>query len=122
MRHVHPLIYTAPHSNQETLLVNQMLTSHIVELPEDEGEALIEELFSYLYRDENIYTHRWQNDDIIIWDNLAVQHRRSMDMGTGPRHLRRQSLDGWYRDDGSALEWKETAVLPVTASSSPAAT
>jgi taurine dioxygenase len=121
-RQVHPRIYTAPHSNQETLLVNQMLTSHIVELPEEESEALIEELFSYLYRDENIYTHHWQNDDIIIWDNLAVQHRRTMDMGTGPRHLRRQSLDGWYLDDGSVLEWRETAVLPKIAAGSPTAT
>jgi alpha-ketoglutarate-dependent taurine dioxygenase len=99
-----------------------MLTSHIVELPEDEGEALLQELFSYLYRDENIYSHVWQNDDIIIWDNLAVQHRRSRDMGTGPRHLRRQSLDGWYRDDGSILDWRDTVVLYVGAADGPGET
>jgi taurine dioxygenase len=110
-RHVQPLIYTAPHSGQQTLLVNEMLTSHIVELPEEKGEALLSELFSLLYAEKNIYSHAWQNDDIIIWDNLALQHRRSMDMGTGVRHLRRQSLDGWYRDDGTTLEWRETVKL-----------
>jgi len=120
VRHVHPIIYTMPHSNQQTLLVNEMLTSHIVELPEEEGEALLEELFSRLYAEENIYSHVWQNDDIIIWDNLALQHRRSMDMGTGPRHLRRQSLDGWYKEDGTTLDWRETAALYTGANAGPA--
>jgi taurine dioxygenase len=108
--YTHPLIYTMPHSGQDVLLVNQMMTRRIVELSDVESDELLDELFSYLYRDENIYTHRWQNDDIIIWDNFALQHRRSMDMGTGPRHLRRQSLDGWYRADGSLLDWRETVV------------
>jgi hypothetical protein len=30
-------------------------------------------------------------------------------MGTAPRRLRRQSLDGWYTTDG-VLGWRETVV------------
>jgi taurine dioxygenase len=116
---VHPLIYTMPHSGQEVLLVNEMMTRRIVELSDAESDALLEELFSYLYRDENIYSHQWHNDDIIIWDNFALQHRRSLDMGSGPRHLRRQSLDGWYQRDGSLLDWRETVVAYAGAPSDP---
>jgi len=110
VHYTHPLIYTMPHSGHEVLLVNQMMTRRIVGLSDVESDELLAELFSYLYREETIYSHTWQNDDIIIWDNFALQHRRSMDMGTGPRHLRRQSLDGWYREDGSLLDWRETVV------------
>jgi taurine dioxygenase len=113
VRHVHPIIYTMPHTHHETLFVNEMLTSHIVELPEEESEAILQELFDRLYAEQNSYSHVWRNDDIIIWDNLAVQHRRSLDMGTGPRHLRRQSLDGWFEPDGTLLDWSDTVVLPV---------
>ena len=88
--------------------MTELFTSHIVELPRDESEALLQELFSTLYADDNVYTHTWQNNDIIIWDNLALQHSRPVDMGSAPRHLRRQSLDGWYTDDG-VLDWQETA-------------
>ena len=106
--HVHPIVYPMPHNGQDTLLVNEFLTSHVVELPRDESEALLQELFAHLYADENVYTHWWQNDEVILWDNLALQHNRPVDMGSGVRHLRRQSLDGWYADDG-VLDWTETA-------------
>ncbi len=45
LRHEHPIVYPMPHTDQQTILVNELLTSHVVELPLDEGEALIQELF-----------------------------------------------------------------------------
>jgi taurine dioxygenase len=90
------------------------MTSHVVGLPPEESEALIQELFSRLYADDNIYSHSWQTNDLIIWDNLALQHCRPAPMGSTTRHLRRQSLDGWYTDEG-VLDWPET-VVPYAAS------
>ncbi len=112
-KYVHPVVWQLPHADQKVLLINELATSHIVELPSDESEALLHELFSRMYADDNVYTHKWQNDDLIIWDNQALQHSRP-DMGDVPRHLRRQSLDGWYADDG-VLEWEETAYGPARA-------
>jgi hypothetical protein len=51
----------------------------------------------------------WQHHDVIIWDNPAVHHCRPKEMGTAPRRLRRQPLDGWYTTDG-VLDWRETVV------------
>jgi taurine dioxygenase len=109
LRHEHPIVYPLPHTDQQTILVNQLLTSHVVELPRDEGEALIQELFSLIYADDNVYAHHWQTNDVIIWDNLALQHCRPAEMGLPVRRLRRQSIDGWYSDDG-LLDWTETVV------------
>jgi taurine dioxygenase len=101
-----------PHTDQQTILVNELLTSHVVELPRDEGETLIQELFSVIYAADNVYAHHWQTSDLVIWDNLALQHCRPMEMGLPVRRLRRQSIDGWYTDDG-LLDWQETVVAHV---------
>lgn len=107
--YIHPIVYQPPHLDVKTILVNELQTSHIVELPEEEGEAILQDLFSRLYDPNVVYSHEWQPNDIIIWDNLALQHCRPTEMGTLRRHLRRQSLDGWYTDDG-VIEWHDTVV------------
>jgi taurine dioxygenase len=109
LTYVHPMVYQPPHLQPKTLLVNELQTSHIVELPRDEGEALLQEVFSLLYDPAGVYTHEWEPDDVIIWDNQALQHCRPAEMGEARRHLRRQSLDGWYTDNG-VLDWVDTVV------------
>jgi taurine dioxygenase len=112
LRYEHPIVYPMPHADQRTLLVNELMTSHVAELPRDEGEALLQELFALIYADDNVYAHHWQPDDIIIWDNMALHHCRPAEMGLPVRRLRRQSIDGWYTDEG-LLEWPETVVANI---------
>jgi taurine dioxygenase len=107
--YVHPIVYQPPHLDVQTILVNELQTSHVVDLPKDEGEAVLQELFSRLYDRAVVYSHEWQPNDVIIWDNLALQHCRPTEMGAPRRHLRRQSLDGWFTDDG-LIEWDDTVV------------
>jgi len=107
-RFEHPVIYPLPHCDQKTIIVNEYMTCNIVELPFDEGEALIQELFAIVYADDNTYEHHWQTNDVIIWDNIALHHTRPAEMGLPVRRLRRQTLDGWYTPDG-VLEWVESA-------------
>ncbi len=111
--YVHPIVYQPPHLDEQTILVNELQTSHVVELPAEEGEELLQELFARLYAPEVIYRHEWRPNDIIIWDNLALQHCRPTEMGTVRRHLRRQSLDGWFTGDG-VLEWHDTVVYDAS--------
>jgi alpha-ketoglutarate-dependent taurine dioxygenase len=118
-RHTHPIVYPLPHIDAQTLLVNELQTSHVVELARDEGEALLQDLFARIYASENVYSHAWAPGDLLIWDNLALQHCRPREMGAPRRRLRRQSVDGWYTDEG-VLEWTETVVrnediIPETA-------
>jgi taurine dioxygenase len=105
----HPLIYKGPHTHKETLFVNYLMLSHISNLPREEGDALLDELYAHIYADENVYTHHWQQGDMLIWDNICLQHRRPDEMGTAARHLRRLVLDGWYAEDGSVIDWFVTS-------------
>src|SRR5262245_51762851 len=107
-RFEHPVIYPLPHCDLRTIIVNEYMTCNIVELPFDEGEALIQQLFALVYADDNTYAHHWQPNDVIIWDNIALHHTRPAEMGQLVRRLRRQTLDGWYTRDGT-LKWVESA-------------
>jgi taurine dioxygenase len=71
-----PVPYEHPRTGRELLYVCQMMTDHIVELPADESEELLEELFAHLYSDAAIWKHEWRQGDLVMWDNLALQHAR----------------------------------------------
>lgn len=88
---VHPVVGAQKGTERPYLFVNQAMTARITGLPETESEALIEELLSYLYADGEIYEHVWKTGDIVIWDNLALQHARAA-LSSGARTLQRVSL------------------------------
>lgn len=48
-------------------------------------------MFAYLHAEEQVYSHAWRNGDIIIWDNLAIQHARGEIRG-GTRTLQRVTI------------------------------
>ncbi len=104
LRYERPVVAKPPHTDTHTLYVNETLTSHITELSPAESEDLLQELYSFLYADENLYTHTWHTNDLVVWDNWALQHARPAEVGPAPRHLRRLSLDGWNTGNG-VLEW-----------------
>lgn len=118
MRYEHPIVYRMPHVERDTILAHEFMTSHVIGMPRAEGEALLQELWSVLYADDNVYAHHWQNHDVIIWDNLSLHHCRPAEMGLPTRRLRRQSIDGWYSRDG-LLDWIETVRTYVTAGAEP---
>lgn len=86
------------------LFVNEEMTTCFTHLPPDESEALLEELFVCLYDSSQVYEHHWCKGDLVIWDNLAVQHARS-ELGEGERTLQRVTIAefGYWQQVPSAL-------------------
>lgn len=85
-----PIGRNHPRTGQMMLYVSQMNTSEIVELGSDESEELIEQLFAHLYAPAATWEHDWRTGDLVVWDNLAVQHARSVVKTEGPvRTLRK---------------------------------
>jgi len=97
-RYIHPAIMTHPESHQPILYVNKNQTDCIVGLAPADSEALIGELFAATYVPENMYEHRWRKNDLLVWDNLALQHSRGDVSHAGPRTLRRVTIGekGFY--------------------------
>ena len=83
----HPVLRAHPVTGARILYVTAMQTDSIVGLPEEESEALLQRLWAELYAPPNVYEHEWHVGDLLVWDNLALQHARGA--VTGRRTLRR---------------------------------
>jgi alpha-ketoglutarate-dependent taurine dioxygenase len=84
-----PAIISHPETGAPVLYISELQTARIDGYSQSESDALINELFEYLYAADNIYQHRWYNGDLVIWDNIALQHARPDMTGCVPRVLQR---------------------------------
>lgn len=91
-RCAHPVVWPHPVTAEPVLYVTEMQTDCILGLSESESEALIAELFDYLYSPANVVTHYWRTGDLVIMDNRALQHGRDDVSNVGLRTLRRSSI------------------------------
>ena len=88
-RTVHPVVVPHPITGEFCIYVNEMMTVEILGLERGESDALLDVLFARLYDPANIYEHHWQTGDLVVWDNLVVQHGRNKVREETPRTLRR---------------------------------
>jgi taurine dioxygenase len=116
----HPLLFQPPHLSRPAIIASEQMTTHVVGLPVEEGDLFLQELYGHMYAADNVYTHHWQPQDVVIWDNIALHHARPQEVArTTNRHLRRQCIDGWYRGDGSLVDWTFSRVKVRTATDTP---
>jgi taurine dioxygenase len=88
-RTVHPVVYVHPRTGRRILFVGEHQTAHVIGLTENESEALLAELFAELYAPDNLYAHDWRQGDLLIWDNILLQHGRPETPANVTRVLRR---------------------------------
>lgn len=90
----HPVRLLHPRTGRPILLVTENHADRILEMDEARSRAVIDALFGVLYAPEARYQHWWQLDDLIMWDNLAVQHARTEEAHprAGKRALQRVAL------------------------------
>ena len=89
---VHPVVWSHPQSGRPFLFVDEDMTAAILGLPEEESDALLEQLFACLYSEDNVYEHVWGVGDVVIWDNRAVAHGRRALAEPGNRTLQRVNI------------------------------
>jgi len=90
----HRLVITHPVTGRKSLY----LSSHIggiVGWPLPEARAFIRDLTEHATQREFVYSHAWQVNDLVMWDNRTVMHRarRFRDLQE-VRDLRRTSIKG----------------------------
>jgi len=90
----HSLLFPHPRSGEPLLLVTEHHADRILELDEARSGEVIGALFEILYAPERRYIHWWQDNDLLIWDNLSLQHARTEEAfpGNGRRALQRVAL------------------------------
>lgn len=88
----HPVVRTMPYG-RKTLYIGAH-ASHIVGRPEEEGRALLQELYAFATQPKFIYGHEWRAGDLVIWDNRCTMHRAGeFDDLRYPRDMRRTTVN-----------------------------
>jgi alpha-ketoglutarate-dependent taurine dioxygenase len=88
----HPLVWK--HRSGLKSLIIGMSADHVVAMPLPAGRALLARLVEWAAQPEFSYTHRWQEGDLVIWDNTGTLHRvRPYDSDSG-RTMHRTTIAG----------------------------
>jgi alpha-ketoglutarate-dependent taurine dioxygenase len=87
-----PIARRHPRTGKTILYVSQQMTREIVELPPDESEELLQALFAHLYDPAVVYEHEWRTGDLVVFDNLTMQHARGNVELDGPARTLRKVI------------------------------
>jgi alpha-ketoglutarate-dependent 2,4-dichlorophenoxyacetate dioxygenase len=93
------LVRTHPGSRRKTLYLSAH-ASHVVGWPVADGRLLLLDLNAHATQPRFVYSHRWRQGDLVIWDNRCTMHRGRPHDETQPRDLRRATT----LDVGSTLD------------------
>ena len=104
---VHPVVIRPSGSDRPALYVNREFTVGLEDLPQAEGQALLEFLFAHAERADFQCRFRWSSDAIASWDNRSTQHFAMWDYWPHSRKGRRVSVRGsrpqmWHLDEASS--------------------
>jgi len=88
-RALRPTVFTNPHNGRQCLWVSEMQTAALSGMEREDSRALLHAAFDELYAPERVFEHRWHKGDLVIWDNIALQHARGNVEGAGRRVLQR---------------------------------
>jgi taurine dioxygenase len=84
-----PTLYENPHNGRTCVWVNAMQTARLLGMEWQASRDLLHAVYDELYAPANVHEHRWRNGDLIIWDNIALQHMRGNIESVGKRVLQR---------------------------------
>ncbi len=81
-----------PVTDEPIVYVARCSTSRLVGLGREESGDLLHTLYDTIYDEAHMLKHWWRNGDLVIWDNLALQHARPSIEGITRRKLQRVTI------------------------------
>ena len=73
-RTIHPLVYTQAESGRKVLNISPWHAVGIEGMENEEGDALLRQVVDYSIRPERAYFHKWEENDMVLWDNWRIMH------------------------------------------------
>jgi taurine dioxygenase len=86
----HPMVLVHPISGRKSLYADPGYTVSIDGMDKQESDKLLDFLFRHQLRPEFQYAHRWNEGDVLVWDNLRTLHNAEADYRADePRLIKR---------------------------------
>jgi taurine dioxygenase len=104
----HPVVLTHPITGRKVLYANPGYTVKINELPADESDALLEYLFAHQLKPKYRYVHRWQEGDVLMWENFGTIHNAIADYRPDEHRLVKRCqvmATRFFDEHGAARAW-----------------
>jgi len=90
----HALVRANPTNGRKSIYIGSHAW-YIEGLPYEESRRLLDDLLAHTTRPETVFQHRWQQWDVVMWDNRCVLHRgRPWDAAKHARVMRRTTVAG----------------------------
>ena len=102
----HPLIRVHPErSKRKSLYFTANAGNEIGGMSQGDGENFHKQLVEIVSNSKYRYKHRWENGDLVMWDNRCLLHRAiPYEMGKYKRVLRRTTVGGRIAIQGPFLK------------------
>lgn len=71
---VHPLVITHPDSGRKCLFFSPSYLDFVIGMPQAESDALLRMLVDHTTQERFCYTHKWESNDMVLWDNRRFLH------------------------------------------------
>ncbi|SFF85314.1 taurine dioxygenase [Novosphingobium sp. CF614] len=82
--------YTHPRTGETVLHICEQMTRNVLGMSDAESEDLLTSLFAHLYQPERQVGHDWREGDLVVFDNIALQHSRARVSKEGPARTLRK--------------------------------
>jgi taurine dioxygenase len=83
----HPIFLRHPITQRRVLYANPGYSVRINELPEKESESTLRFLFEHQLGAEYRYSFRWQEGDVLMWEDIGTIHNAVADYGPDEHRL-----------------------------------
>ena len=93
----HPLVRKDPRTGRRALYLGRRHNSYVVGLDLVDSEALLDRLWAHATQPSFTMCHEWRVGDVLMWNNLAVLHRRDPFEASARRIMHRTQIKGVER-------------------------
>ena len=90
----HPAVPVHPESGRRVLYLGRRRNSYVEGMSVGDSEALLDEIWAHVEREQFTYRHKWRVGDLVIWDNRCTMHRRDPFDASTRRLLHRTQIQG----------------------------
>ena len=89
---VHPIVLTHPVTQRKALYADPVTLLEIEGIPRSESEQILACLNKACSVSDVIYEHRWQQGDVVFWDNGCTLHKRDPIASDHARFMKRMTI------------------------------
>ena len=83
----HPVFLVHPLTGRRVLYANPGYAVRINELPQEESDEILAHLFEHQLKLEYRYTFRWEEGDVLLWEDIGTIHSAVADYGPEEHRL-----------------------------------